>query len=96
MPADDDYAERLAAGERTAELHAYGHPGAYDRAAGERDALRAEIEAKDGALRNVLLLAMLMSHRGVADAEHLIRYCAEGGVKPSVLRIALEGGDDGA
>ena len=33
----DDYKERLARGEWRAMLHAYGHPGALERVAAERD-----------------------------------------------------------
>lgn len=36
--SDDDYADRLARGEPRAVLHAYGHPGAYERVTAERDA----------------------------------------------------------
>lgn len=41
MPSDD-YAERLARGEARAVLHAYGHPGAFERVCAERDDARVE------------------------------------------------------
>jgi len=46
--ADDDYAERLARGEPRAVLHAYGHPGAYERVTTERDEARAAAWPGDG------------------------------------------------
>ena len=65
MP-DDDYAERLARGDWRAYLHEYGHPGALERVASERDdraclaveslrentALRAEVERLTKELRH--------------------------------------------
>lgn len=50
------------------------------------EGLEDEVKKKRQALRNVLMLAQRMSRRGVEDADHLIRFCAEGGVEPSVLR----------
>jgi len=46
------------------------------------------------ALRNVLALAMRMRSKGEREwSGHLIRFCAEGGVKPEVMRTSDEGGE---
>jgi hypothetical protein len=44
------------------------------------------------ALRNVMRLAMQRKRRGfkVGDADHLLRFCADAGVVPSVLRAPPE------
>jgi len=41
----DDYAERLARGEPRAVLHAYGHPGAYERVTHQRNAAVLHVAA---------------------------------------------------
>jgi len=59
--ADDDYAERLARGEPRAVLHAYGHPGAYERVTAERDAARDQLAG---------LLAIIHRDGGQHQAQH--------------------------
>lgn len=49
--------------------------------------MQFEVERAHRALRNVLALAMRMKHRGVLEADHLLRFCKEAGVEPSILRI---------
>lgn len=54
----------------------------------ERDAALAECERLRNSLRNVMLLANKHRHRGdfLAYSNHLLRFCAEAGVVPSILR----------
>jgi hypothetical protein len=54
----------------------------------EYEALREEIKAKTLALRNVLMLARRLKRgKKIDDAmDHMIRFCREAGVEPTILR----------
>lgn len=45
-----------------------------------------EVRQMETALRNVLSLASRMKRRGIADADHMIRFCAEVGIVPRITR----------
>jgi hypothetical protein len=57
------------------------------------DAITVENEAKRLALKNVMRLALELK-RGRRDpreaADHLLRFCREGGVEPTILRVEAE------
>lgn len=51
----------------------------------EIERLSRKLDTCESALRNCLLLAMRHARRD-SDWEHIIRFCAQGGVEPSPLR----------
>lgn len=52
----------------------------------EMDLCRARIAELERALRNVRLLAARVRRKDPENAEHLLRFCSEAGVLPSIVR----------
>lgn len=78
---------------RMAELQSDAHKWQHDYECLVEDFERALL-----ALRNVRALAVRMRRRDDAAAEtakHLLRYCADAGVKARILRTDDTGGQDG-